>query len=108
MAKNLPGYAFVTTMDPSIGTAGARCALGVGWLQRLIGNGIDNIVSIKVILWDGSIVTANENMNKDLFGAFRGAGSNYGAVIEITEKIHNILDPNQGDEILYSAHFYEI
>ncbi len=59
VAKNLPGYAFVTTMDPSIGTAGARCALGVGWLQRLIGNGIDNIVSIEVILWDGSIVTAN-------------------------------------------------
>lgn len=49
----------MTTMDPSIGTAGARCALGVGWLQRLIGNGIDNLVSIKMILWNGEIVTAN-------------------------------------------------
>jgi len=46
-------------MDPSIGTAGARCALGVGWLQRLIGNGIDNIISARIVLADGSIVVAN-------------------------------------------------
>lgn len=46
-------------MDPSIGTAGARCALGVGWLQRLLGNGIDNIVSMRVCLADSSIVNAS-------------------------------------------------
>lgn len=57
----MPGYAFVTTMDPSIGTAGARSALGVGWLQRLLGNGIDNIISVKMMLWDGSIMTASED-----------------------------------------------
>lgn len=57
--SKLPGYAFVGAMDPSIGTAGARCALGVGWLQRLIGNGIDNIVAARVVLGDGRIVVAN-------------------------------------------------
>jgi len=46
-------------MDPSVGTAGARSALGVGWLQRLIGNGIDNIVNYRVCLANGSIVEAN-------------------------------------------------
>lgn len=40
-------------MDPSIGTAGARSALGVGWLQRLVGNGIDNIVSARIVLANG-------------------------------------------------------
>ena len=55
----MPGCAYVGAMDPSIGTAGARCALGVGWLQRLLGNGIDNIISARVVLADGSIVVAS-------------------------------------------------
>ena len=55
----MPGHVFVGTMDPGIGTAGARGALGVGWLQRIIGNGIDNIISIKIALADGSVVTAS-------------------------------------------------
>lgn len=55
----MPGFAYVGAMDPSIGTAGARCALGVGWLQRLLGNGIDNIISARVVLADGSIVVAS-------------------------------------------------
>lgn len=53
-------------MDPSIGTAGARCALGVGWLQRLLGNGIDNIISAKIVLADGQVVRASQDHNQDL------------------------------------------
>lgn len=64
-------------MDPSIGTAGARCALGVGWLQRWLGNGIDNIVSVKVVLADGRIVEASKDTNSDLLMGIRGAGSNF-------------------------------
>ena len=80
-------------MDPSIGTAGARCALGVGWLQRLLGNGIDNIVAARIVLADGRVVVANKDENSDLLAGIKGAGSNFGIVTEITERIHQIIDP---------------
>lgn len=77
---NLPGWVWVTANDPSIGTAGCRTSLGVGWLHRWLGNGIDNLVSARVVLADGRIVVANKEENSDLFFALRGAGANFGIV----------------------------
>ena len=47
------------TTDYTIGTPGNRLALGVGWQQRYLGNSIDNLVSMRVVLASGIIVNAS-------------------------------------------------
>ncbi|KAI5889678.1 FAD-binding domain-containing protein [Schizophyllum commune H4-8] len=50
--------------------------------SRMWGMLLDHIVSATVVLSDGSIVTASELENADLFWAIRGAGPSFGIVIE--------------------------
>ena len=96
LQENAKGYTFIGTMDYTIGTPGPRLALGVGWQQRYLGNAIDNLVSMRVVLASGIVVNTSASENSDLFMAMKGAGSNYGVVVEFTEKIHDVLDPSQG------------
>lgn len=106
--KNAPGWAMQSAMISSIGITGSHLALGVGWLQRLLGNGIDNILSVRMVMSDGTIQIASKDENPDLFFAVRGAGHNYGIVTQITEKIHNILDPNQGKEVRVGCFLFDV
>lgn len=46
-----------------------------------VGFGVDNIISARVILASGAIVTASKTENTDLFWALRGAGPNFGIVV---------------------------
>lgn len=59
---------------------------GFGILAGLHGLAIDALVSCQVVLADGSIVTASEQENPDLFWGLRGAGSSFGVVTEFTSK----------------------
>ncbi|KAG5186973.1 hypothetical protein JKP88DRAFT_288468 [Tribonema minus] len=61
-----------------------------GYLERVYGMGIDNVV-----LASGEIVTASEEENADLFWAIRGGGSNFGIVTEVTYQLHEL--PNGGN-----------
>lgn len=49
-----------------------------------VGFGVDNIISLRVILASGEIVTATKTVNPDLFWALRGAGPNFGVVVSAT------------------------
>lgn len=41
-----------------------------------------------MVIADGSIITANENENSDLFWAIRGGGCNFGVCVEFVYKLH--------------------
>jgi len=69
---------------------------GTGYLTGQYGMVIDNLLSAKVVLADGSVVGASEKSNPDLFWGIRGGGSNFGAVTEFTYKIHE----HKGDVFL--------
>ena len=43
-----------------------------------------------MILADGSIVSANQNENPDLFWAIRGGGGNFGVITEFTFQAHKL------------------
>ncbi|KAL1735589.1 hypothetical protein EV714DRAFT_200079 [Schizophyllum commune] len=55
---------------------------GYGHTSRMWGMLLDHIVSATVVLAEGSIVTASESENADLFWAIRGAGPSFGIVLE--------------------------
>ncbi|KAM5534865.1 hypothetical protein V8D89_011420 [Ganoderma adspersum] len=70
------------------GVGGLILGGGYGWLSGAHGLAIDNLVQATVVTADGSILTANEKENADLFWAIRGAGSNFGVVTEFVLQLH--------------------
>eukprot|EP00611_Tribonema_gayanum_P017070 TRINITY_DN2959_c0_g2_i1.p1 TRINITY_DN2959_c0_g2~~TRINITY_DN2959_c0_g2_i1.p1 ORF type:complete len:359 (+),score=92.94 TRINITY_DN2959_c0_g2_i1:544-1620(+) len=81
---------------PSTGVCGQLVSTGSrGYLERVYGMGIDNVLKAQVVLASGEIVTASEEENADLFWAIRGGGSNFGIVTEVTYQLHEL--PNGGN-----------
>lgn len=59
-------------------------------LQGRHGFAADNLVSARLVLANGSAVTASEEQNPDLFWAIRGAGHNFGVVTSFELKLYDI------------------
>lgn len=78
-----------TTVCYCPGVVGAILGGGVGRLMGMQGLMLDNVVSLRVVLADGTLKRASELENPDLFWAMRGAGHNFGVVTEITFKIYD-------------------
>jgi hypothetical protein len=73
-----------------VGAAGATLGGGYGWLTGQYGLAIDNLLWVKMILADGSIVTASEKQLPDLFWAVRGAGQCFGIATEMCFRAHTL------------------
>ncbi|KAF5328536.1 hypothetical protein D9758_017945 [Tetrapyrgos nigripes] len=68
------------------GVGGLTVGGGYGYLSGLYGMAVDNLAT--VVTADGSILTANDKENPDLFWAIRGGGSNFGVVTEFVFKLY--------------------
>ena len=66
------------------GVGGLILGGGSGWLEGKHGLAIDNLISIEVVLADGSVVEASDTSHADLFWAMRGAGAQFGVATRFT------------------------
>lgn len=62
---------------------------GHGWLQGRYGLMLDNLVSARVVLADGTAITVDEKHHPNLFWGLRGAGHNFGIVTSVIYKIYD-------------------
>lgn len=76
------GQAVVSTTFSTTTLIGAAVEGGIGWLSGEHGLACDNLLNAKIIVADGSIIDCSASNNKDLFWAIKGAGCNFGIVVE--------------------------
>lgn len=84
------GLAAPSGIISTTGVGGLTLGGGIGHLSRKWGLTIDNLLSVDMVLADGSFVTANDQQNQDLFWAVRGGGGNFGVVTSFKFRLHPV------------------
>ncbi|KAJ6532994.1 hypothetical protein B0H19DRAFT_1187224 [Mycena capillaripes] len=80
----------VTVVGGRVPGVGVGLVLGGGysWVTNQYGLGIDNIVSLDVVLPNGTFVQVAEASQPDLFFAMKGGLNNFGVVTKFTLRAH--------------------
>jgi FAD/FMN-containing dehydrogenase len=78
---------------PTVGIAGLALGGGVGVVGRMFGLASDNMLSAQVVTASGSVLTASQAENSDLYWALRGAGGgNFGVVTSFEFSTHPVSE----------------
>lgn len=76
---------------PEVCVGGYMQGGGYGFTSREFGMHCDNVLSVLVMLVDGSIVRADSTQHADLFWGIRGGtGNNFGVLLETTYRLHDL------------------
>lgn len=74
----------------SVGIGGITLGGGIGFLGRLHGLTIDNVVAAEIVTADGTIRTVDASREPELFWAIRGGGGNFGVVTRFCYRLARI------------------
>lgn len=102
-AKNSPNITLVTGICECVSAIGPLLGGGHSLLQSQYGFALDNLISVRLVLADGTIVDVSRTRNADLFWALRGAGHNFGVVTSFKVKLYDAPPQYQ----LYSLLFQQ-
>jgi hypothetical protein len=94
-ATGIPGLTIASGVCGFVGVVPFTLGGGLGFLGHRLGLSCDNLVSLEMVLADGSIVEVDQQNHPDLFWAScGGGGGTFGIVTSISVKLHIL--PNQG------------
>lgn len=79
------GYPFPGGTCPTVGVSGYATGGGWGLSCRMLGLGCDSLLELRLVNFEGKVLTASRACNADLFWALRGSGGgNYGVITGMT------------------------
>lgn len=84
------GLATPLGINSTTGVAGLTLGGGFGWLSRMYGLTVDNLVAAEIVTADGQFLRADANSHADLFWAIRGGGGNFGVVTMFEFTLHPV------------------
>ena len=85
------GVAFVSGTCPTVGISGHVMGGGYGLLARAYGLACDNLKAVTLVTAAGTVVSASQSTNPDLFWACRGGGGgSLGIATEFVFAVHPI------------------
>jgi FAD/FMN-containing dehydrogenase len=97
----LHGLATTGGVIGSTGVAGLTLGGGLGWLMSKYGMALDNLLSVELVLADGTVTRAAADENPDLFWAVRGGGGNFGVAASFEFQLHKVGPIVTGGLIAY-------
>lgn len=72
------------------GIAGLTLGGGIGYLMGTHGFTVDTLTGVRMVTASGEMVRVSEVENADLFWAVRGAGANFGVVVEFEYRLQPV------------------
>jgi FAD/FMN-containing dehydrogenase len=74
----------------SVGIGGITLGGGIGYLVRMHGLTIDDLISAEVVTADGELLRVDAERHPDLFWAIRGGGGNFGVATRFHYRLHEV------------------
>lgn len=97
------GLAVPTGNAAPVGIGGLTLGGGVGYLRRKYGLTCDSLLSVDMVLADGSVVRASRDENPDLFWAVRGGGGNFGIAVGFSYRLQRVGPEVFGIHLVFDA-----
>jgi FAD/FMN-containing dehydrogenase len=84
------GLAVPLGINSTTGVAGLTLGGGFGWLSRMHGLAVDNLVGAEIVTADGRCRRIGLDREPELFWAIRGGGGNFGVVTQFEFALHPV------------------
>src|SRR3712207_1910797 len=74
----------------SVGIGGITLGGGIGYLVRMHGLTIDDLLAAEIVTADGKLLRVDAESHPDLFWAIRGGGGNFGVATRLKFRLHEV------------------